>query len=51
MSSAEQGAGLTNMRDRIDAAGGQLRMTSTPGVGTRIDVNVPLSRVPEPRSS
>jgi signal transduction histidine kinase len=50
-SSAEPGAGLTNMRDRIDAAGGQLQMTSAPGVGTRVEVHVPLGRVPEPRSS
>jgi signal transduction histidine kinase len=51
VSSAEPGAGLTNMRDRIDAAGGRLDLTSTPGVGTRVDVHVPLGRVPEPRSS
>jgi signal transduction histidine kinase len=51
LSTAEPGAGLTNMRDRIDAAGGQLRLTSTPGGGTRVDVQVPLGRVPEPRSS
>jgi signal transduction histidine kinase len=51
VSSAEPGAGLTNMRDRIDAAGGQLEMTSTPGGGTRVDVHVPLVQVPEQRSS
>jgi signal transduction histidine kinase len=51
VSYAEPGAGLTNMRDRIDAAGGQLQMTSTPGVGTRVDVHVPLSQMPEQRSS
>ncbi len=51
VSYAEPGAGLTNMRDRIDAAGGQLQMTSTPGVGTRVDVRVPLSQKPEQRSS
>jgi len=51
VSYAEPGAGLTNMRDRIDAAGGQLEMTSTPGVGTRVDVHVPLSQMPEQRSS
>jgi signal transduction histidine kinase len=49
--SAEPGAGLTNMRDRIDAAGGRLEMRSTPGVGTRVDVHVPLVHVPEQRSS
>jgi signal transduction histidine kinase len=51
VSSAEQGAGLTNMRDRIDAAGGRLDLTSTPGVGTRVDVHVPQRQVPEPRGS
>jgi len=51
VSYAEPGAGLTNMRDRIDAAGGQLQMTSTPGVGTRVDVHVPVSQMPEQRSS
>jgi signal transduction histidine kinase len=50
VSTAEPGAGLTNMRDRIDAAGGQLAMTSTAGVGTRVDVHVPLVQVPEQRS-
>ena len=50
-SSAESGVGLTNMRDRIDAAGGQLEITSTPGAGTRVDVRVPFVQVPEPRSS
>jgi signal transduction histidine kinase len=51
VSSAEPGAGLTNMRDRIDAAGGRLDLTSTQGVGTRVDVHVPHRRVPEPRGS
>jgi signal transduction histidine kinase len=51
VSSAEPGAGLANMRDRIDAAGGQLEMRSTPGAGTRVDVLVPLAHVPEQRSS
>lgn len=49
VSSAEPGAGLTNMRDRIDAAGGRLDLTATPGVGTRADVHVPLHQVPEQR--
>jgi signal transduction histidine kinase len=51
VASAEPGAGLTNMRDRIDAAGGALEMTSTPGVGTRVDVQVPSQQVPEQRIS
>jgi signal transduction histidine kinase len=36
------GAGLTNMRDRIDAVGGELTVESTPGAGTRIVGAVPL---------
>jgi signal transduction histidine kinase len=48
---AEPGAGLTNMSDRIDAAGGKLTLTSTLGAGTRVDVRVPMSHVPEPRGS
>jgi signal transduction histidine kinase len=51
VTSAEPGAGLSNMRDRIDAAGGQLELTSTPGVGTRVDVHVPLLQMPEQRNS
>jgi signal transduction histidine kinase len=47
--SIEPGAGLTNMRDRIDAAGGQLTMTSSPGVGTHVDVTIPVTRVPAQR--
>jgi signal transduction histidine kinase len=34
--SAGDGAGLTNMRDRLGAVGGTLRVESTPGQGTRI---------------
>jgi signal transduction histidine kinase len=50
VSSAEGGTGLTNMRDRIDAAGGSLALTSTPRVGTRVDVHVPLVQMPEQRN-
>jgi signal transduction histidine kinase len=49
--SAEVGAGLSNMRDRIDAAGGRFGMSSTPGRGTRVDVRVPVTLVPAPRPS
>ncbi|HYJ66931.1 MAG TPA: ATP-binding protein [Nocardioidaceae bacterium] len=38
------GAGLANMRDRIDAVGGRLDLHSRPGNGARLDIHVPLRR-------
>jgi signal transduction histidine kinase len=35
------GAGLTNMRDRIGAVGGSLRIESAPGAGTNVHGAVP----------
>jgi signal transduction histidine kinase len=35
------GAGLQNMSDRIGALGGELRIESTPGVGTTVRGSVP----------
>ena len=35
-STVRKGAGLTNMSDRLDASGGSLTLTSTPGSGTTI---------------
>ncbi len=32
----ERGAGITNMRDRLVALGGEMELSSTPGVGTRV---------------
>jgi signal transduction histidine kinase len=40
--SASDGAGLTNLRDRLGAVGGTLRVESTPGQGTRIHGAVPV---------
>jgi signal transduction histidine kinase len=37
------GAGLTNMRDRIGAVGGTLRIESAPGSGTRVRGAIPLA--------
>jgi signal transduction histidine kinase len=34
--------GMRNMRDRIEAVGGQLTVESTPGHGTRISGSVPM---------
>ncbi|MDP9283443.1 MAG: GAF domain-containing sensor histidine kinase, partial [Actinomycetota bacterium] len=38
------GAGLTNMRDRLEAIGGDLRIESTLGQGTRVVGTIPLVR-------
>jgi signal transduction histidine kinase len=37
------GRGLKIMRERAEAFGGTLRVTSTPGQGTKIEVEIPLS--------
>jgi len=36
------GVGMTNMRDRVGALGGSLRLDSAPGAGTTISVTIPL---------
>jgi signal transduction histidine kinase len=38
------GTGLTNMRDRLEAIGGDLRIESTLGRGTRVVGTIPLVR-------
>ena len=40
---AKRGAGLTNMTDRVDALGGTLEVSSTPGRGTRIFGSLPAT--------
>jgi signal transduction histidine kinase len=44
---AAGGVGLTSMRDRLAAVGGDLAITSGPGLGTRIVAKIPLA--PEAR--
>ncbi|MFL5886813.1 MAG: sensor histidine kinase [Thermoleophilaceae bacterium] len=39
--SVDHGAGLTNIRDRLDAVGGKLEVRSAPGAGTRIVGSIP----------
>ena len=39
-----RGTGLTNTRDRVEALGGRLRIDSRPGAGTRLHVELPLTR-------
>ena len=43
-SAARMGAGLTNMRDRLEALGGALEIASMPGEGTTVAGRVPLAR-------
>jgi len=38
------GAGLLNLRDRVAVMGGRLTIDSEPGLGTRIQGDVPISR-------
>jgi signal transduction histidine kinase len=35
------GAGLSNIADRVAAAGGTVRIDSAPGLGTRVDARLP----------
>jgi signal transduction histidine kinase len=41
------GAGLANLRDRVEAVGGTVRTESAPGTGTRVHAELPL-RAPAP---
>jgi signal transduction histidine kinase len=38
------GSGLAGLRERAEALGGTLRLTSTPGQGTTVDVRLPAAR-------
>jgi signal transduction histidine kinase len=42
----DPGSGIQNMRDRVEAVGGHLRMTSGPGEGTVVSGEVPLEACP-----
>jgi signal transduction histidine kinase len=44
MSHIERGSGLTNMRDRLGAMGGSLRVESEPGRGTTVCGAIPIER-------
>lgn len=43
---ADRGMGLGNMRSRVEALGGALRLTSEPGKGTLVRVSVPRDKRP-----
>jgi signal transduction histidine kinase len=36
------GQGLANIRDRVESLGGRLQLTSDPGRGTRLDIELPM---------
>jgi signal transduction histidine kinase/dihydrofolate reductase len=42
-----RGLGLISMRERLEAAGGTLRIESAPGRGTRVEASVRAMRTPE----
>ncbi len=45
---AGMGAGLANMRDRLDAVGGTVTIGFQPGNGTTVDALVPNAEDPDP---
>jgi len=40
------GRGLANIRDRVESLGGRLQLSSKPGRGTRLDIDLPTSSEP-----
>ena len=46
---AVEGAGLTNMRDRVESLGGTLTIDSRPGGGTRLSSRIPVAPLPDGR--
>jgi signal transduction histidine kinase len=44
------GSGLRGLRDRVEALGGHLEMTSPPGMGTRLTATIPATREARPSS-
>jgi signal transduction histidine kinase len=45
----DEGSGLVGLRDRVDAIGGTMHLTSPPGAGTSLRVELPLvDRTPRP---
>jgi PAS domain S-box-containing protein len=45
ISAVKSGLGLHSMRERVELVNGALSVTSEPGIGTRIVVNVPLNEL------
>jgi len=42
--SLRRGRGLANLRDRVEALDGRLAVTSRPGAGTRLSIELPAQR-------
>ena len=40
---AGKGSGLVGLNDRVEALGGMMTITSTPGSGTSLNVTIPVS--------
>jgi len=40
-----RGSGLTGMRDRVEAVGGQISLRSEPGEGTTVEVMLPFQEL------
>ena len=38
----EGGSGLVGLRDRVEALGGELHVSSAPGEGTALDATIPI---------
>jgi signal transduction histidine kinase len=38
-----KGLGLVSMRERVEAIGGEMRIRSAPGAGTRVEISVPVA--------
>jgi signal transduction histidine kinase len=47
---APQGAGLANMRDRVESIGGTVTMRTASSGGTRIEAEIPTGNVPAPHT-
>ena len=45
-----RGSGLTGLRDRIEAVGGTLQITSVTGSGTTLLIEIPLERQDNPQA-
>ena len=42
LATADPGAGLANMRDRVESVGGTLAIETTPGLGTLVEARLPV---------
>jgi signal transduction histidine kinase len=42
LATGRDGQGLTNLRDRVDALGGDLQVTGAPGAGTTVTASLPV---------